>query len=340
MKIVVLAGGCSPERDVSLSSGAMITNALMEKGHDVCLLDSYLGIADGEEIQFQSLNDGGNHYYEIGKDAPDLEQLTDAFHRRGFMGNRVIEACSLADIVFLALHGGAGENGQIQAVLDAYGISYTGTGYEGSLNAMDKHIAKLMMREAGILTPDWKVYTKGKRIEPYTLPCVVKPCGCGSSVGVVMVENLSQWEDALHVAFQYEERIMAEAKITGREFSVGIMGKEALPVIEIIPNEGFYDYENKYQPGKTEEICPAQITEEKAEEMKQLALLVHETLYLGYYSRVDFLMKEDGSLYCLEANTLPGMTPFSLLPQEALAAGITYADLCNEIAKHGKGVLS
>lgn len=338
MKIAVLAGGYSPEREVSLSSGAMITNALMEQGHEVCLVDSYLGIPDGIEIRFVSLKDGETFTGHIGKSAPDLEQLKRNGSHRGILGSRVIEVCMQAETVFLALHGGAGENGQIQAVLDGYGIPYTGTGYEGCLKAMDKHLAKLLMRDANIPTPDWRLYEKGTNTEPFKIPCVVKPCGCGSSIGVSIVETDDQWIKAVETAFTCEAAILAEAKISGREFSVGILGGTALPVIEIIPKCGFYDYENKYQPGMTEEICPAALSAKESGYLADLALRVHKTLGLGYYSRVDFMMAEDGSIYCLEANTLPGMTPYSLLPQEAAAAGISYNELCDTIVKHGKGV--
>nr|WP_314462483.1 D-alanine--D-alanine ligase [uncultured Clostridium sp.] len=337
MKIAVLAGGYSPEREVSLSSGAMITNALMERGHEVCLADSYLGIPDGEEVRFYSLKDGIEFSSTIGRSAPDLEQLKQKSGFRGIMGSRIMEVCMQSDVVFLALHGGAGENGQIQAILDGYGIAYTGTGFEGCLKAMDKHLAKLLMREENIPTPEWRLYEKGAQAEPLLFPCVVKPCGCGSSVGVTMVDGEDQWKQALETAFSCENKVLAEAKISGREFSVGILGGIALPAIEIRPVSGFYDYENKYQPGLTEEICPASLSAEEADYMADLALRVHKTLGLGYYSRVDFMMEEDGSLYCLEANTLPGMTPYSLLPQEAAAAGISYQELCDAIAKHGKG---
>lgn len=157
-------------------------------------------------------------------------------------------------------------------------------------------------------------------------------------MGVTMVDNEAQWEQALASAFAYESQIMAEMKITGREFSVAVLGGKALLAIEIIPKEGFYDYKNKYQAGLTEEICPAKLKESEANAMEVMALEVHRALGLGYYSRVDFLMDEEGDLYCLEANTLPGMTPYSLLPQEAEAAGISYCKLCEDIAKHGKGV--
>ena len=339
MKIVVLAGGFSPEREVSLSSGVMITNALMEQGHEVCLVDSYLGIPDDKEIRFYRANDGMEYSSEIGNSAPDLEQLKKDHGLTEILGNRVIEVCRQADAVFVALHGGAGENGQIQAILDGYKIHYTGTGFEGCLKAMDKHLSKLLMRAAGILTPDWKRYQKGEDTNPFLFPCVVKPCGCGSSVGVAIVDDEKQWNDALLKAFSCEDNILAEAKISGREFSVGILGDRVLPAIEIKPKSGFYDYENKYQPGKTEEICPADLSEEEANKMAQLAYQVHQVLGLGYYSRVDVMMDKAGHIYCLEANTLPGMTPFSLLPKEAKAAGISYQELCECIVKHGKGVM-
>ncbi|MDF2886664.1 MAG: D-alanine/D-alanine ligase [Lacrimispora sp.] len=339
MKIAVLAGGYSPEREVSLSSGAMITNALMEQGHEVCLVDSYLGIPDGEEIRFYRLGDGMEFSSHIGSSAPDLEDVKQRGGFQGIMGSRVMEACMQSEMVFLALHGGAGENGQIQAILDGFGIPYTGTGFEGCLKAMDKHLAKLIMREENILTPEWRLYEKGSQTEPFVFPCVVKPCGCGSSVGVTMVEDEGQWKKALDTAFSCENTVLAEAKISGREFSVGILGGTALPAIEIKPMNGFYDYENKYQPGKTEEICPASLSKEEAEHMSDLSLKVHKVLSLGYYSRVDFMMEEDGSIYCLEANTLPGMTPYSLLPQEAKAAGISYQELCDLIVRNGKGAL-
>ncbi len=337
MKIVVLAGGFSPEREVSLSSGAMITNALIKNGHEVFLLDSYLGADDGQEVCFKSPKDGADFSWEIGRSVPELDRLAKDRKGKGYIGNRVIEICGKADVVFLALHGGAGENGQIQAVLDAHGISYTGTGYEGCLKAMDKPMAKLLMKDAGILTPDWRIYTRGEPLEPFSFPCVVKPCGCGSSVGVAMADGKEQWEQALDLAFAYEDRTLAEVKIIGREFSVGILGERALPAIEIIPKAGFYDYENKYQAGMTEEICPARLTEKEEEAVGLTALKVHRILGLGYYSRVDFIMKKDGSIYCLEANTLPGMTPFSLLPQEAKAAGISYHELCEDIVRHPQG---
>lgn len=240
-------------------------------------------------------------------------------------------------MVFIALHGGAGENGQIQAVLEAYGIPHTGSGYTGCILAMDKNISKILMRTAGVATPDWYLVEKGTHSQPDFMPCVVKPLDCGSSVGVLIAENEEEWHTALEGAFSYGNSVLVEKKITGREFSVGVLGERALPAIEIIPQSGFYDYQNKYQPGRTREICPAVLDPMQALRLEAAALTVHRTLELGYYSRVDFLMDRDGAIYCLEANTLPGMTPLSLFPQEAKAAGITYYELCESIVKNGKG---
>ena len=338
MKIIVLAGGYSPEREVSLSSGSLIANALMEQGHEVFFLDPWPGIREGEEVRYRTREEGYHFSSEIGMEAPDLEKLR-AGHgmKKTLIGPGVLKACREADMVFIALHGGAGEDGQIQAVLEAYGIPPTGSSWKGCLLAMDKNISKIFMRMAGVATPDWYLAEKGKTSRPDFLPCVVKPLDCGSSVGVTIVEREEEWSAALEAAFSHGGRVLVEKKITGREFSVGVLGDRALPAIEIIPESGFYDYQNKYQPGMTREICPAWIDGMQEVKMKETALTVHRILELGYYSRVDFMMDEDGAIYCLEANTLPGMTPLSLLPQEAKAAGITYHELCEAIVNNGKG---
>lgn len=336
MKIVVLAGGLSPERDVSLSSGALISNALIENGHDVMLLDLYLG-ENNKEIEplFRNNNSDYRYTFTVSEKEPDLDAIKGSVkNKNGLIGNGVIEFCKQADIVFLALHGAAGENGQLQALFDLNEIKYTGTGYAGSLLAMDKDLSKKMMRESGILTADWK-YIDIKNDNDFSsisYPCVVKPCSCGSSVGVTIVENKTQLDNAIGYAKKYEEYVLIENKIEGREFSVGILDGEALPPIEIRPLNGFYDYRNKYQAGLTEEICPAQISDEICRLLQESALKVHNTLRLGFYSRVDFIVDKNNNAYCLEANTLPGMTPTSLLPQEAKAVGISYNELCNKIA--------
>ncbi len=336
MKIVVLAGGLSPERDVSLSSGALIANALMESGHDVMLLDLFFG-TDSRRFPsvYHNQKEGIQFSYAIPSTAPDLDAIRRESANPGSMiGPGVLELCREADSVFLALHGSIGENGQLQATLDIHGIHYTGTGYVGSLLAMDKDLSKTLMCANSISTPAWRLVHLDEKqdFRWVSYPCVVKPCSCGSSVGVSMAYNPSQLQLALEAARKYESMVLIEQKIVGREFSVGILDGKALPVIEIQPLSGFYDYENKYQQGMTREICPAEIPDSLRELLQEQAEKVHQILRLGFYSRVDFLVDEKGNPWCLEANTLPGMTPQSLLPQEAAAIGISYRELCERIA--------
>ena len=329
MKIVVLAGGMSPERDVSLSSGALIATALMERGHSVALADVYKPINTAEiDKMFRS---EGKYEYRVPASEPDLDNLKKDFGEgERLIGRGIIELCEKADAVFLALHGGMGEDGRIEALLESCGIKHSGSDYASCHLAMDKALTKAIFESNGIPTPKWNLYCD-EDISEIPTPCVVKPCGCGSSVGVTIVETPRELEKAISLAKSYGAKVMIEEKITGREFSVGILGGKALPAIEIIPKTGFYDYKNKYQAGATEEICPADPTESQAEEMGRIALRAHNALGLGMYSRLDFLMDRDGNFFCLEANALPGMTPSSLLPQEAKAAGIDYITLCEMI---------
>lgn len=338
MKIVVLAGGLSPERDVSLSSGSLIANALKRAGHKVFLLDVYEGIS-ANEIDFNNLfNDNiDNPYsYLVPEFQPDLNEIK-ARNNNGeaLIGHNVLRICQLVDVVFIALHGAMGENGQIQAVFDVMGIKYTGTGYIGSLLAMDKDLTKRLLRQAEIPTAEWLIYHDLMPlkyvIDHIGMPCVVKPCSAGSSIGVSIANNTEELEKAITTAKKVESSIMVEKMISGREFSVGILSGEALPVIEIIPKEGFYDYKNKYQHGLTSEICPANLSEYDTKRVQGIALKIHEILRLGTYSRIDFILNPNNEFICLEANTLPGMTPTSLLPQEAAAYGISYEELCNRV---------
>ncbi len=335
MNITVLAGGLSPERDVSLTSGSLIANALRRKGHRVALVDVYLGV---EEADLSSLFISEEQpAYRVAETEPDLNKLkAESGNGDALIGPNVIDLCHIADVVFLALHGAMGENGQLQATLDCFGIKYTGTGYVGSTLAMDKDISKKLMVEAGIPTAESVTVTEKTAsvadiMASVGLPCVIKPCSCGSSVGVSIVHDEKELESALKAAFAYEDRILVEKKIVGREMTVGILQGKTLPPVEIIPKRGFYDYKNKYQSGMTDEICPPDITEEEGKILSEAALKVAEALRLGSYGRVDFILS-DGIPYCLEANTLPGMTPLSLLPREAAAAGIPYDDLCAIIA--------
>lgn len=331
MKITVLAGGFSPERDVSLLSGSLIANSLCHSGHSVALVDvffPYTGALD--ESAFTT---DGNFMYTIPDAPPDLDELRKEVPGTALIGEGVLDLCRISDVVFLALHGGMGEDGRVQAILSSLGIPYTGSHFSACLAAMDKAISKLIFRAHGVNTADYILLKNGARPKTVHFPCVVKPCSCGSSVGVSIAENEKELEEALTAAEKYEEKILVEDKIEGREFSVGILMGKALPAIEIRPKEGFYDYKRKYQSGLTDEICPAPLTEDEAKRLSEAALRAHRALGLGSYSRIDFILDEKtGKFMCLEANTLPGMTPMSLLPQEAVAAGISYDELCLMIA--------
>jgi len=331
MKILVLAGGLSPERDVSLSSGALIANSLIDSGYEVMLLDLYLGVNNKDIIpKYISKKNKERFSYKVKETEPDLNKLKEV-NGENPIGEGVIEECQKADVVFMALHGGIGENGQLQAVFDKYNINYTGSSSEGSNLAMNKNLSKKVMVENNILTAKWICTTNGIDIEKIKFPCVVKPCSCGSSVGTSLVKDKKELEKAIEYAKEYEDDIIVEDFIEGREFSVGILDNKALPVIEIKPIKGFYDYKNKYQTGCTIETCPAEIDIELKSKLQNEALKVHNALKLGFYSRIDFIVDKNNNPYCLEANTLPGMTPTSLLPQEAQAEGITYDELCEKI---------
>ena len=336
MKIVVLAGGLSPEREVSLSSGSLIANALMEKGHRVLLLDVFCGIRDLPQNPDSLFRSEKLDSHSVTDRVPDLETLRrEVGIGDALVGPNVATLCQLADRVFLALHGAMGENGQLQAYLDSCGIGYTGSGYAGCLLAMDKELSKRLFRDAGIPTPEWVWYDTETGdpedlVARIGLPCVVKPNDCGSSVGVSIVSDRAALEKALAEASGWGRRVLVEKKIVGRELTVGVLDGKALPPVEIIPNSGFYDYRNKYQ-GTTLEICPAEIPAGITELLGTLSLRAFEVLRLDGYARFDYILDAEGTPWCLEANALPGMTPTSLLPQEAAAVGISYPDLCEKI---------
>lgn len=335
MKVVVLAGGISTERDVSLSSGRMIYDALKKRGHQVILLDVYLGYSKEDiDIIFEKEEDWTKEISGIKESNPDIEAVK-ALRPDGdknFFGPNVITICQSADVVFMALHGENGENGKIQACFDLMGIRYTGTDYISSAISMDKGIAKELFDYNGIPTPKGIRLKKGQKDpESVPFPCVVKSCCGGSSVGVSIAQNKEEYEKAKEVGFCYDEEVIIEQYIKGREFSVGVMEGRALPVIEIAPLQGFYDYKNKYQAGSAVETCPALLSERKTKEMQLMAENVFRVLRLKNYARMDFMMNEEEDIFCLEANTLPGMTPTSLLPQEAKAEGVEFDMLCEKI---------
>ena len=314
MDIVVLAGGLSTERDVSFVTGNMVSKALRKNGHRVILLDVFMGYSDKkEDISdiFEHTEEVSVQVEEIPTVAPDLAAVkaSRADQSDNFFGPNVIEICQKADVVFMALHGENGENGKIQAAFDLFGIRYTGTGYLGSALAMDKNIAKQFFVANGIPTPGGIRMKRDEQIRDFAktglnLPCVVKPCCGGSSIGVSIVRTIEEYEAALEEAFRWEEEILIE---------------------------GFYDYKNKYKAGSAVETCPAQLSEAVTKQMQQYAVEVTKALGLGAYSRMDFLLDSDEKMYCLEANTLPGMTPTSLLPQEAQAVGVSFEQLCEKL---------
>lgn len=336
MKIVILAGGISTERDVSLMTGAMIYRALKGKGHELVLIDLYLGYEGDVRNIFALDKDWSAGIGAIAETNPDISAVKAG--RGGnperVIGPNVIEICEQADIVFLALHGQNGEDGRIQAMFDLLDIKYTGTDYFSSALAMDKEISKEIFRKFGIPVPKGITVVKGQErdIDAWRIyPCIAKVnCG-GSSVGVYKADNRAELLEVLEKAYALDDRVLVEQYIDGREFSICVLDGKALPIIEIAPKVGFYDYKNKYQAGSTVETCPADLDANIATAMQSCAEAVYRALRLRTYARMDFRMDSDCHFYCLEANTLPGMTPTSLIPQEAAAEGIDFETLCQRI---------
>ena len=356
MKIVVLCGGISTERAISIVSGVGVCGALRQKGHRAILLDVFFGDEYADLMnafpEEYDLKAAEAYIHSFDGKAASIVQNSN----RSFFGANVIKLCKMADIVFLALHGAEGENGKVQAAFDLHGIRYTGTGYVGSALAMDKMLSRIMFRANGIPVAegitlsknDYKMYCRDLqdmessaaanqivittlKEQGMELPAVVKVACGGSSVGVYIPETPEAYDKALHDAFEIEEQVIIENYVDGREFSVGVIEGEALPIIEIAPIEGFYDYKNKYTAGAAIETCPADLPGELTRKMKEYAEAAYKTLMLEAYGRIDFMMDSEGGIYALEGNTLPGMTPTSLIPQEAAALGISYPELCEKL---------
>ena len=340
MKIVVLAGGTSTEREVSIVSGTGICGALRQKGHRAVLVDVFCGI---EEVNWEDpfpqeydVEAAADYIKSFNKNIEELKKS-----RKEFLGPNVVELCRKADFVFLALHGSNGEDGRLQATFDLLGIPYTGTGYLSSAMAMDKGITKSMFRIHGVPTPGGAAMKKSERKEtPQELglnfPVVVKTCCGGSSIGVYIVKNQEEYTKALDGAFGYEDEVVIEEFVEGVEFTVAVVDGKAYPIVQIVPKEGTYDYENKYKPGAVTETCPAPISDELTARLQEAAVAGYHALEMEGYARLDFIVTEDEKIYCLEANTLPGMTPTSLIPQEAAVLGMDYPTLCEELIKVSK----
>ena len=333
MRITVLMGGTSSERDVSLASGLRIAEALRTRGHAVATIDTAKGpVTEAEERQMLA---GGGVKAKPPTPAElarmRAESVTDTTARLPRRGD--------CDVAFLALHGGSGEDGTIQALLDLAGVPYTGSGHLASALAMDKDLSKYLLRAQGVRTADWLMATDPAH-PPTTAeveqalgwPVIVKPSKQGSTVGLSIVKTPAELAPAIAEAFEHDDEVMIERFIAGRELSAPVIGGEALPVGEIIPKHEIYDYECKYTPGMAEEIFPAPLSAGETAEVQAQAVRAFQALKLRGCARIDFRMTSAGEFYCLEANTLPGMTATSLVPQGAAAAGIAFADLCERIA--------
>ena len=327
MRIAVLFGGTSEERDVSIASAAQVIPALRSLGHQVVAVDTAAGrLAPPAERRLLASGVAP---------APPSDQSI-ATLRSGALANptTALDPTEM-DIVFIALHGGAGEDGRLQAMLDLAGLKYTGSNHIASAAAMDKDLSKRLFRAAGVPSADWLMTPASAADVTRTLgfPVVVKPNIQGSTVGLTVVRDAAQLAPALEFALRYDDEVMIERFIAGREFTVGILGGVALPVGEIIAPREVFDYQSKYQVGGAREVFPADIPAQAAADLQRHGLAAHRALKLGSYSRVDFRCDADGGIWCLEANSLPGLTATSLLPQAAKAAGIDFAELLSRICK-------
>ncbi len=328
MKITVLMGGTSSERNVSLASGIRIVEALRGGGHEVTALDPARGVISAKEER--ELNTG-----RVGTEPPSLEALS-KFAEGTFLPNLTsMKEIRDADVAFLALHGGQGEDGTIQALLDMAHVKYTGSGHLSSALAMDKDLSKKLFQAAEVNTADWLMAPVTiEQVEGMLgLPVVVKPSKQGSTVGLSVVKKRGDLTTAVEEASKYDDEVMIERFVPGRELTVGVLGDVALPVGEIIPKHEIYDYECKYTAGMAVEEFPAKLSPEATTQVQQQALAAFRALKLRGYARIDFRLTSEGEFYCLEANTLPGMTELSLIPQGAAAMGITFPELCERIVR-------
>jgi D-alanine-D-alanine ligase len=325
MRIAVLMGGTSAEREVSLCSGLAVVKALRERGHDVAAIDTARGYVAPEDEE-QLLPEGVH--------AEPPSDLASVLTPEALVA---IPALRDADVAFLALHGGEGEDGTLQAFLQLRGIRYTGTGPLGSGIAMDKDISKRLLRDAEVPTLPWRIarapdfdYDADTIDDFVGYPLIVKPSKQGSSVGLYIVEEPEKLSAAVKAAGQFDDEVMIERFVRGHELTVGVLGDQPLPPVEIRPKKGVYDYESKYTPGMTEYLCPAPLSQELTNQVQSYALRAFRVLKLRGYARIDFILAKE-HLYCLEANTLPGMTATSLLPKAAAASGMSFPELCERI---------
>ena len=327
MKVAVLFGGTSMERDVSIASGAQVVRALRDAGHHVIAVDTATGVlAPADERRLLAAGVAPTPPEEAALDVLRSGDINSVLNARELDG---------IDVLFLALHGGSGEDGTLQALLDLVGVPYIGSGMLASAMAMDKDISKRLFRDAGVPTPPWLMTPATVRdvLEMTGFPAVVKPSKQGSTVGLTVVRTPDLLEPAIAEAYRFDDEVMIERFVAGRELTVPILDDQPLPVGEIIVQSEVFDYESKYQPGMAEEIFPADLTGEQVVTVQFLALKAHRALKLSGYSRIDFRLDEEGTFWCLEANTLPGMTSASLFPKGAAAAGISFPELCDRLCR-------
>jgi D-alanine-D-alanine ligase len=328
MKIAVLFGGTSEERDVSIASAAQIIPALRTLGHEVFAVDTAKGrlpAADERRLLEAS----------VSAEPPSTTEIANMRSKAATTLSGAAFEIQDADVVFLALHGGAGEDGRIQAMLDLAGLPYTGSNHIASAAAMDKELSKRLFRSVGVPTPNWIMAPARSDDVTKVLnwPVIVKPNKQGSTVGLSVVRESSGLAPAIQRASTFDSEVMIEQFVPGREFTVGILDGKALPVGEIVAPGEVFDYQSKYQAGGAREVFPADLPVAEAQVMQRYALLAHNVLKLGAYSRIDFRRDPAGNCWCLEANSLPGMTATSLLPQAAKAAGITFPELLERICR-------
>lgn len=346
MRIAVLYGGTSAERDVSLVSGRAVGLALAERGHDVLLVDPAEGdrpVGPREAVAAAS----------IGTDPPRIR------HETGSAVTAIQgDAVRSADVVFIMLHGGTGEDGTVQGLLELAGKRYTGSGVLASALAMDKRASKVLFVRAGVPTPDWRVVSFERDLEPGArggsptlpsdvdeeraldivaelggFPVVVKPNDQGSTVGLTLVEEERRMSPAVKLAAEYSRHVLVESYIPGRELTVAVVGDRAFPVVEIAPKGGLYDYESKYGRGMSEYTCPADLPERLSDELKESAVGAFRAMGCSGYARADFRLSPEGEFYCLEVNTVPGMTELSLVPMAASAVGIDFGSLVEQLTE-------
>jgi D-alanine-D-alanine ligase len=327
MKIAVLFGGTSEERDVSIASAAQIIPALRGLGHEVFAVDTATGrLPPADEKQLLASG--------VAPEPPSTMEMEQVRGRAIAFAPSASDIRS-ADVVFLALHGGAGEDGRLQAMLDLAGLTYTGSNHIASAAAMDKDLSKLIFRSIGVPTADWMMAPVEVADVERTLgwPVVVKPSKQGSTVGLSVVHRAADLAAAISLAASFDDEVMVEKFIAGREFTIGVLDGVALPVGEIFVSGEVFDYQAKYQVGGAREVFPADLPPAESAQLQNYALRVHLVLKLGVYSRVDFRRDADGGFWCLEANSLPGMTATSLLPQAAMVAGISFPELLERICR-------